>query len=178
MRAIPTILTTPNTAATAPTGTPGSAPLALGPGQGQSIQFGPCEHLLFRATAATTGGQFSLFEITAQPVTGPPEHVHSDHDQTYYVLEGTFDVKVGERRLTATVGTCVFIPRGTAHTFRNVDQRRSRMLVLATPGGIERFFEELRPHMWTRLDPHDLRPLLRKHDVEIVGPPLTHLSTR
>src|SRR5688500_15040517 len=130
----------------------GTTPVALGPGQGRSIQFGPGEHLLFRATAATTGGQFSLFEITAQPVAGPPEHVHGDHDETYYVLDGTFDVKVGERRLTATVGTCVFIPRGTAHTFRNVDPRRSRMLVLATPGGIECYFEELRPHMWTCLD--------------------------
>src|SRR5688500_5370813 len=147
-------------------------PVALGPGQGKSIQFGSSEHFLFRVTAAATGGQFSLFEITAQPVDGPPDHVHADHDQTYYVLDGTFDVKIGDRRLTAPAGTVAFIPRGTAHTFRNMEPRRSRMLVLATPGGIEECAEELCPHMWAA-DGTVLRALLKKHHVEIVGPPLT-----
>jgi mannose-6-phosphate isomerase-like protein (cupin superfamily) len=148
------------------------APIILGPGQGMSIQFGPGEHFLFRATAQTTGGQFSLFEITAQPVAGPPEHVHHDHDETYLVLEGTFAVKVGERCTTACPGTFVYIPRGTPHTFQNLEPRRSRMLVMATPGGIEDYFEDLRPYMWTPSERGDLQPLLHKHHVEVVGPPL------
>jgi mannose-6-phosphate isomerase-like protein (cupin superfamily) len=147
-------------------------PVVLAPGQGKSIQFGPGEHFLFRATADTTGGQFSLFEITAQPVAGPPEHVHHDHDETYYVLEGTLAIKVGGRVITACPGACVFVPRGTPHTFQNLDRRRSRMLVLATPGGIERYFEELRPYMWTAPLPAELQPLMHKHHVEVVGPPL------
>ena len=147
-------------------------PAALAPGQGKSIQFGPGEHFLFRATADTTGGQFSLFEITAQPVAGPPVHIHHDHDETYYVLEGTLAIKVGEQILTGCPGACVFVPRGTPHTFQNLDRRRSRMLVVATPGGIEHYFEELRPYMWTAPLPADLQPLMHKHHVEVVGPPL------
>ena len=147
-------------------------PFVLGPAQGKSIQFGPGEHFLFRATAESTGGQFSLFETTAQPVSGPPEHVHHDHDETYYVLEGSFAVKVGERCVCACPGTCIFIPRGTAHTFRNLETRRSRMLVYATPGGIEHYFAELRPYMWTPQDHAELQPLYHRHHVEVVGPPL------
>lgn len=148
------------------------SPATLAAGQGKSIQFGPGEHFLFRATAASTGGQFSLFEITAQPIAGPPEHVHLDCDETYYVLEGTFAVKLGEERFMAGPGTYVFIPRGTAHTFQNTARRRSRLLVLTTPGGIEHYFEELRPYMWTSPDPSLLQPLLEKHHVRVVGPPL------
>ena len=149
-----------------------AAPVILGPGQGKSIQFGPNEHFLFRATAQATGGQFSLFEITAQPVDGPPEHVHRDHDESYFVLEGTFAIKVGERCVTACPGTFVYVPRGTAHTFRNLEPRRSRLLVMATPGGIEEFFEDLRPYMWAPRVSDELQPLRHKHHVEVVGPPL------
>lgn len=150
-----------------------ATPIVLGPGQGKSIQFGPGEHFLFRATAQTTGGQFSLFEITAQPVAGPPVHVHHDHDESYFVLEGTFTIKVGERCFTACPGTFAYIPRGTPHTFQNLEPRRSRMLVMATPGGIERYFEDLRPYMWTPSEPADLQPLMYKHHVEVVGPSLS-----
>ena len=149
-----------------------TAVVALGPGQGRSIQLGPGEHLLFRATAETSGGQYSFFELTVQPMEGPPEHVHHEHDEAYYVLDGTFDMKAGERRITATAGTFVFVPRGTSHTFLNLAARRSRMLVLATPGGVEQYFEALRPHMWGPSDHDSLAALLGRHDVEIVGPPL------
>jgi quercetin dioxygenase-like cupin family protein len=146
--------------------------IVLAPSQGKSIQFGPGEHFLFRATAESTGGQFSLFDVTAQPVDGPPEHVHRDHDESYFVLEGTFAIKVGERCITACPGTYVYIPRGTPHTFQNLERRRSRMLVMATPGGIEQYFENLRPYMWTPRDTRELQPLHHKHHVEVVGPPL------
>jgi uncharacterized RmlC-like cupin family protein len=103
---------------------------------------------------------------------GPPEHVHHAHDEAYYVLDGTLAMKAGEQRITATAGTFVFVPRGTPHTFLNLATRRSRMLVLSSPGGIEAYFEALRPHMWVLGDRADLRTLPGQHDVEIVGPPL------
>ena len=149
-----------------------TAPVALGPGQGKSIQLGPGEHLLFRATADTSCGQYSMFELTVQPMEGPPEHVHHEHDEAYYVLEGTFDLKAGEQRITATAGTFVLVPRGTPHAYQNLASRRSRMLVLSTPGGIESYFEALVPHMWGASDLTRLAPLVEQHDVEVVGPPL------
>ncbi|MDH4309379.1 MAG: hypothetical protein OEX04_18060, partial [Acidimicrobiia bacterium] len=39
-------------------------------------------------------------------------------------------------------GAFVFMPRGTAHCFQNLEDRPSRILVLLTPAGMERFFEE------------------------------------
>ena len=43
-----------------------------------------------------TDGAFSLLEATLAPGNEPPPHVHSREDELFYVLEGEFDVYVGE----------------------------------------------------------------------------------
>jgi len=43
-----------------------------------------------------TGGAFCLVEAILAPGNEPPPHVHSREDETFYVLEGEFDVYVGE----------------------------------------------------------------------------------
>lgn len=37
-------------------------------------------------------------------------------------------------------GGTVFMPRGVVHTFKNVGDEPSRMLVMTTPSGFEKFF--------------------------------------
>jgi hypothetical protein len=38
------------------------------------------------------------------------------------------------------VGGAVYLPRGTAHTFRNVGDTPSRQWIITTPSGFEKFF--------------------------------------
>jgi quercetin dioxygenase-like cupin family protein len=59
------------------------------------------------------------------------------------VLEGEYEIQSGDDRINATPGTFVFAPRKIPHTFRNVSAGRSKVLVIVTPAGIEKFFEEL-----------------------------------
>lgn len=51
--------------------------------------------------------------------------------------------QVGERAYEAGAGTVAFVPRGTPHTFANPTQAPARSLVLVSPGGFERYFDEL-----------------------------------
>ena len=51
---------------------------------------GPLEYIVFKATGSTTGGAFELLELTVQPGGGPPDHLHRQHDETYYLFDGTF----------------------------------------------------------------------------------------
>ena len=51
--------------------------------------------------------------------------------------------RVGDHAYQAPAGTVAFVPRGTPHTFANTSEESSRSLVLVTPGGFERYFEEL-----------------------------------
>lgn len=46
-----------------------------------------------------TDGAFFLLEATLLPGNEPPPHVHTREDELFYVLEGEFDVYVGEGAL-------------------------------------------------------------------------------
>lgn len=96
--------------------------------------------LWLKATAADTGGAYTLVEILAVPGGGPPPHIHDNEDESFYVLDGAFELVIGDRTLRAGPGTFAFVPRGTVHRFRCAGERPGRLLALFTPGGIEGFF--------------------------------------
>ena len=97
-----------------------------------------------RLHSEETEGQLGLIEqIVPGGYPGPPTHVHPDFDETFYVIEGTLGFRIGDRAHEAGPGTIAFVPRGTPHTFANASAKPARSLVLVTPGGFERYFEEL-----------------------------------
>ena len=86
-----------------------------------------------------TNGAFSLFEAILVPGTEPPPHMHSREDELFYVLEGEFDVYVGEEVFNGKTGECIFLPRLKPHAFI-IRSPRLRLLILFTPGGLEEAF--------------------------------------
>jgi len=97
-----------------------------------------------RLRAEQTDGRLGLVEqVIPGGYPGPAMHVHPDFDETFYVIEGNLGFRVGDHAFEAGPGTVAFMPRGTPHTFANPGQESARSLVLATPGGFERYFEEL-----------------------------------
>jgi quercetin dioxygenase-like cupin family protein len=141
-------------------------------GKGTLIQMSPDELLLFQATGEQTGGQFDFLETTAAPEAGPPEHIHYQNDESFYILEGDFLIKIGDHRFQATPGTFCFVPRGIVHTWQNAGTQMGRMLILFTPGGMEGFFQAL--SQASLLDTTQVLPIAQKYHSEIVGPPLNH----
>ena len=89
-----------------------------------------------------TGGVYTLHEIRVSPNNGPPPHIHSREDESFFVLEGEVDFQVGDEKITAQPGTFIQGPRGIAHSFKNNTQLPARMLVLITPAGFENFVNE------------------------------------
>ena len=49
-----------------------------------------------KASAADTGGQYTLLEVTAPPGLQTPLHVHYREDEGFYVLDGSVTIEVGE----------------------------------------------------------------------------------
>jgi quercetin dioxygenase-like cupin family protein len=96
-----------------------------------------------KASGATTGGQFAMFELHSPPGTGSALHVHHREDEALFVLEGEYEVSDAgsERVIAAPAGTYLFLPRGTWHSFRNAGPDPARILIIATPAGLEGFFE-------------------------------------
>jgi mannose-6-phosphate isomerase-like protein (cupin superfamily) len=96
-----------------------------------------------KIAAEATGGRLAVTEHEVPHDVGPPPHIHRDEDELLYVLEGTFDVVVGDASArSAPAGTCVLVAQGTVHTTRCTSER-GRLLSVYTPGGSEGFFREV-----------------------------------
>ena len=89
-----------------------------------------------------TGGAFCLVEAILVPGNEPPPHVHSREDETFYVLEGEFDVHVGEEAFKVETGECIFLPRFKPHAFV-IRSPRLHVLALITPAGLEEAFRSI-----------------------------------
>jgi len=119
------------------------------------------------ATRDQTGGALGLFRQTIAPKSGPPVHIHRAEDEFFYVVSGEFSFKLGDRIVSAPARSIIFVPRGTAHTFKNVGTEPGVLLVGVTPGGLEKMFAERQG-----VDSEMNRALMKKHGMEEVGPPL------
>lgn len=87
-----------------------------------------------------TGGLYSFYQITTQPGSGPPLHIHETADEAFFVNAGTYEFEVGGVTEVIPTGTVIFGPRGVPHRFRNIGEEPGQLLVIATPGGVENFF--------------------------------------
>jgi quercetin dioxygenase-like cupin family protein len=104
--------------------------------------WGPGDRYRFLVTGEETGGAYFAMEAVVPPGGGPPPHIHTNEDETFYVVEGTVDFRLGNETLTAGVGDFVYVPRGGVHCFHNVGSEPMRMILTFTPAGIGKFFEE------------------------------------
>jgi mannose-6-phosphate isomerase-like protein (cupin superfamily) len=95
------------------------------------------------AGASDTGGRFAVFEQTTPAGWGPPRHVHANEDEIVYVLEGVYDVWLGDEQRTISAGGCAIMPRGVPHGFRNAGETPGRFVCIVTPGGLEEYFLEV-----------------------------------
>jgi quercetin dioxygenase-like cupin family protein len=98
--------------------------------------------MTFKATGESTGGRLVLLENLTAPGGGPPPHIHTREDEFFYVLDGTFDIRIGDDVHRVGPGGFAYVPRGTIHNFRNTADAPSRILIGFTPGGMEGFFRD------------------------------------
>lgn len=73
-----------------------------------------------RIPASETGNVLSVWESVVPREAGPPLHVHEREDEMFYVLEGKFQIWCGAESFVGGPGTTVVLPRGVAHTYKNI----------------------------------------------------------
>lgn len=102
------------------------------------------DQITFIATGEDTNGQYSLFDENVLMEAGSIPHIHSEEDEAFYILEGEVTFQTGEKTLTATPGSFVFVPRGTAHAYRNLSTKPARMLIVTSPSELGSFENVIR----------------------------------
>ena len=96
--------------------------------------------MTLKATSEGTAGKLVLLENLTAPDGGPPPHIHTNEDEFFFVLDGAFEIRIGDELNEVGPGGFAYVPRGTVHNFRNTADTPSRILVGFTPGGMEGFF--------------------------------------
>lgn len=126
------------------------------------------------APAADTNGALGVIEVASPRGAGPPFHVHHREDEAFYVLEGDYDVFVGDDVVAAVPGTWVWGPRDVPHGYQ-VNSPHGRHLSLTMPAGFEGFFEEVADLATPSTDPRTtigrLATVAGRYGVEFLGPP-------
>ena len=103
------------------------------------------ETVTFRRTAADSGGEVVIAEVTLEPGGSVPgAHVHPNQTETFRVIAGVVGFRVGRGRRVASTGETVVVEAGTAHAFWNAGEGRARFLCEVRPAlGFERLLETM-----------------------------------
>jgi quercetin dioxygenase-like cupin family protein len=129
-----------------PADAPGPGPsghLVIEPNGGERLRFLGASTMHIKLDDAT-GGAVAFYEYVSEPgVTGPPQHVHHAHDETFYVVDGTFEFTIGADTAVLSRGAFLFLPRGTPHTFRNTGADLGRIVGTFNPARFANYFREL-----------------------------------
>jgi quercetin dioxygenase-like cupin family protein len=156
-----------NMTMTAPTCT------VLAPNEGLRLQSGPGRELIFKVTGEETGGALDYFIVEVAPNGGPPLHVHHKQEETIHALKGHYKIQIGDETFQIGEGGFAYLPSNVPHAFLNLTDEPGEVIVVYTPGGGHKFYEELGPA--TRSGTTDrtaIAAIFEKYDMTLLGPPL------
>lgn len=140
-------------------------PIIRAPGEGKVVGI-LGNHTTFKVQSGETGGAYAVLEQHIPAGKGPPLHVHRHETEIFYVLEGEFELTVGDQTVPATAGAVLVGPRDIPHAFRNVGPSTGRLLLTIIPGRFADYFIDV-----DSLPDRDLATIKRmcaKYDVEIL----------
>jgi quercetin dioxygenase-like cupin family protein len=151
-----------------------SPPKVLAAGEGLRLQSGPGRDLIFKVTGDDTGGAFDYFIVEVAPHGGPPLHVHHNQEETIHVLKGRYKIRIGDEIFNCLEGGFAYLPSRVPHAFLNLTDEPGEIVVVYTPGGGHKFYEELGPISRSAHPDRDvIAALFEKYDMALLGPPLS-----
>ena len=141
-------------------------------GQGKTLSLRGTQ-VVYKADGQRPAGGPTFLEFTAAPGFNTGDHIHSQIEEIFYVVEGEFQIRAGDRVLRAKPGDFVLVPPGVPHGFANPVSDPAKMVLLISPAGVhERYFEELAAILATP-GPPDIQAiagLRKRYDTEQVSP--------
>jgi len=143
-------------------GRPASDAVVRGPGEGDTLALGP-NGLVFKTEVGDGDGTFYLGEMTLAPgFPGPVPHRHAEHLDSFFVLEGTLTLQLGDDQVETPAGSYAVAPPGSVHTFSNPGKGTVRALNIMGPAGFEQYLKEAAAAGTT--DPAELAKIASHYD--------------
>ena len=101
---------------------------------------------------AATNQRYTVMEAALPPKSGPPPHVHTREDESFMVLVGEVTFYLGDKTIVLHKAESLFAPRNIPHHFKNTGTGEAVLLEIASPAGIEVFFEAAGRPLASRMD--------------------------
>jgi DNA-binding transcriptional MerR regulator/quercetin dioxygenase-like cupin family protein len=130
-----------------------------------------------KVSGQDTNGALCVFEFNCR--SGGPRHLHHEQDEWIYVIDGEFELQVGDKRFRIGASESVFIPHKVPHVWACVSRKPGKIINMYQPAGkMEEFFRELgkydgKPYVHEVLSIDEFRRLFHDHGMDLLGPPLT-----
>jgi quercetin dioxygenase-like cupin family protein len=137
------------------------------------------ERIIFRKTAADTGGELLAIDLVLAPDGHVPgAHVHPSQEERFEVVSGTMKFRLGRKKIIARAGDVVVVPAGSVHRFANAGEEPARVRVEVRPAlKMEQLFEttlalarEGRTNRKGMPKPLDLALFVREYEDEVRAP--------
>jgi quercetin dioxygenase-like cupin family protein len=93
-------------------------------------------------SGAETAGRVAVVETRIAAGQEPPRHMHSHEDELVIVLEGHVQFQRDGAHVDGPAGACLFLPRGSDHSF-TIESAAARLLIVLLPAGLENALQEL-----------------------------------
>jgi quercetin dioxygenase-like cupin family protein len=148
--------------------------VALSPDQPEAFAATGCAFTVLDG-GAPTDGRIGVVQLDlALGWAGPPQHVHREHDETFYVVTGDVRFTSGAENMIARPGRLVTAPIGDPHAFGNADADAPAMLlcILAPERylGYFRDLAQLAARTGGRLDPQDVLAVMARYATDPYQP--------
>lgn len=136
------------------------------PNEGEKLELSTIS-ITFKVTSEMSNDQLGVYEITLPPMAiGAKLHYHRFMDETFIVNEGVLTMQVGKEEYKAKPGTVAYVPRFTAHGFRNDTDKTVKLTLIFNPSQKrEGFFKGLYETLnEVPIDPKKYLKLYNKYD--------------
>ena len=90
-----------------------------------------------------SNSEYVISEGIIEPEGFVPDHYHKWEDQTFHVIEGELEAKIGDETMKIGVGDSIHCPKGISHYMKNVGKTNAKLISYIFPGDwAEEFFQE------------------------------------
>lgn len=146
--------------------------IALAADGGRTIAAGP---MTFRVIedGSHTSRTHAVIEFTVTGQFSPPPHIHHQHEEVIYVLEGEMSILNRGKSVRLGPGAAFITPIGLPHTFGNAGNGPLRFLLTISPASHLAYFETMAEVLQAAKgppDPQAIMAVMQRFGLEPIRP--------
>lgn len=81
-----------------------------------------------------TNSEYVITNGVIEPNGFVPNHYHKWEDQTFHVISGKLEAKIGDKTFQIETGDTIHCPRGVSHFMKNIGTTEAKLISYIFPG--------------------------------------------